>query len=147
MGECPASHAAPPAASRRPLQVPRPATIALWSGDMWVARRPLRAAGRHGAAAVAGVGGAGGAQVTGLVIWGSLVWKRGWRVAALVSSVMVARSLVAGAAAMVLSLVPTEIGVREEEEEEGVRRVEAGESLFSEGGLGRRRRSQPCRSA
>lgn len=61
------------------------------------------------------------------------------------SSVMVARSLVAEVA-MVLSLVADE-GVREDDEDEGVRKVEAGESLFSEGGFGRRRRSQPCRSA
>lgn len=87
----------------------------------------------------------GGAQVTGFVICGSLVWCRGCMVAAPPSSVIVARSLVAEVA-MVLSLVAEE-GVRDEEEEEGVRRVEAGESLFSEGGFGNRRRSQPWRRA
>lgn len=61
------------------------------------------------------------------------------------SSVMVARNLVAEVA-MVLSLEAEE-GVRDEDEDEGVRNVDAGDSLFSEGGLGRRRRSHPCRRA
>lgn len=89
--------------------------------------------------------GGGRAQVTGLVICGSLVWCRGCTVEAPPSSVMVARSLVAEVA-MVLSLVAEE-GVRDDDEDEGVRNVDAGESLFSEGGLGSRRRSQPCLSA